>query len=198
MRLTRYYRHFIKDYGKICHPLTDLLRKYAFLWQLVVQQAFDALKLILTKALTLALPNFSQELIIEVDALGQDISTVLMQKGQPLAYLSKASSPKHLALSVYKKELLALLITMKKWHHYLQERHFLIRMDYQSLKYLLEEKIHTTSQHQWLSKLLDYDYSIVYKPGRQNQAADAFSRIIGEELLLMAILVVTNDLLKDI
>lgn len=89
-------------------------------------------------------------------------------------------------------------MAVKKWDHYLQGRHFLIRTDHQSLKYLLKKKIHTLSQHQWLSKLLGYDYSIVYKPRRPNQATDALSTITGEEVLLMAISAVTNDLLKDI
>lgn len=38
--LTGYYRRFIKDYGKICQPLTMLLKKDAFAWFEGVEHAF--------------------------------------------------------------------------------------------------------------------------------------------------------------
>jgi hypothetical protein len=37
--LTGYYKKFVHHYGKIANPLTDLLKKNAFHWTLVVEQA---------------------------------------------------------------------------------------------------------------------------------------------------------------
>ena len=42
--LTDYYRKFVNHYGKIPKPLTDLLKKNAFHWTLVVEQASTELK----------------------------------------------------------------------------------------------------------------------------------------------------------
>lgn len=55
-------------------------------------------------------------------------------------------------------------------------RHFKVRMDHQSLKFLMEQKISTPCQQKWLSKLMGYDYEIVYKRGQDNVVADALSR----------------------
>jgi hypothetical protein len=42
--LTGYYRKFIPDYGKFCHPLTQLTRKDGFSWSNVAEAAFHKLK----------------------------------------------------------------------------------------------------------------------------------------------------------
>lgn len=67
----------------------------------------------------------------------------MLQEGRPLAFLSKALGTKSLGLSTYEKELVAILMAIKKWRHYLQVRPFVfaIKTDHQSLKYLLEQRL---------------------------------------------------------
>ena len=43
----------------------------------------------------------------------------------------------------------------------------------------MEQRIVTSEQQKWVSKLLGYDYEITYKPERENFVADALSRVIG-------------------
>ena len=76
--LTRYYRKFIKGYGAIAKPLTDLLRKDSFHWNDKALEAFTKLKEAVTQPPVLALPNFSRPFIIECDALGKGLGAVLM------------------------------------------------------------------------------------------------------------------------
>lgn len=104
-----------------------------------------------------------------------------MQEGRPLAYLSQGLKGKSLYLSTYEKELLALVMAVMKWRHYLLEHTFVIRTDQQALKYLLEQKIGTPAQQKWISKLLGYDFSVEYKRGRENRVADALSRVLINE-----------------
>lgn len=42
--LTAFYKRFIRDYGKISQPLTELLRKDAFRWSEAAELAFHRLK----------------------------------------------------------------------------------------------------------------------------------------------------------
>ncbi|KAJ9538204.1 hypothetical protein OSB04_030937 [Centaurea solstitialis] len=74
-----------------------------------------------------------------------------------------------------KKELVATVLAVWKWRPYLLGRHFAVRSDQQSLRCLLERVVEPEYQR-WMSKLLGYNFSIVYKPRSVNKVAEALSR----------------------
>ena len=75
-------------------------------------------------------------------------------------------------------------------------RPFIIKTDQKSLKHLLEQKITTPFQQFWLSKLMGFDYTILYKSGVENVVADALSRVTSASLLLMVISHIQSNLLQ--
>ena len=54
--------------------------------------------------------------------------------------------------------------------------HFIIRTYHRSLQYILSQRLTTAFQQKWLVKLMEFDFTIEFKQGRENLAADALSR----------------------
>lgn len=162
--LSGYYRKFIRQYGVISRPLTELLKKNTlFHWTQQHQQCFDTLKEALVSAPVLALPDFSKGFTIETDASTVGVGAVLMQDKHPIAYLSKALGPRAQALSTYEKECLALIMAVTQWKPYLQHKEFLILTDQKSLVHLGERHIQQSMQQKAFIKLLGLQYKILYK-----------------------------------
>lgn len=174
--LTWYYRQFVQNFGKITRPLTDLLKKKSFCWNDGAQEAFQIQRHKMSSLPVRAIPDFSKEFRIETDASRKGLGAVLMQEGRPVAFISQSLSDKALLKSVYKKELMPLVVAVQKWRHYFLGRYFAIKTDQKSLKFLTEQRIVTEDQFKWLVKLQGFDFEIQYKPGRENVAADALSR----------------------
>jgi hypothetical protein len=178
--LTGYYRKFVKDYGKIAKPLTELTKKDNFKWGPEADKAFAEMKEIMTSSPVLILPNFELPFEVECDAAGRGIGAVLMQQRKPIAFFSKALSDGNLAKSVYEKELMALVLSIQHWRHYLLGREFIVYTDHKSLKHFLQQRVSSPDQQCWLAKLLGYQFEVKYKPGSENRAADALSRCYDE------------------
>lgn len=175
-----------------------LLCKDAFDWSPDSQQAFDQLKLAMTNAPVLALPNFSEPFVVETDASGTTISAVLLQNGHPLAYFSKHLGPRLLHASMYIRELHAVVTAVRKWRQYLLGRPFTILTDHKSLRELMTQVIQTPKQHYYLSKLLGYENSIQYKSGATNVVVDALSRAPNPEGQFLILSIPQLDFLHDI
>lgn len=60
------------------------------------------------------MPKFEEEFVLECDTSGFVLGAVLMQNGHPIAYLSQKLKGKALQLSAYEKEMMDILVAIKK------------------------------------------------------------------------------------
>lgn len=87
---------------------------------------------------------------------------------------------------------------MCHWRPYLWGHSFIVRTDHYSLKFLLDQRLSTIPQHQWVSKLLGFDFQVEYRLRHQNIAAIALSRR-DTELSSLAVLSVSHfDIFNDL
>jgi hypothetical protein len=175
--LTGYYRKFVRNYGLISKPLTQLLSKKGFAWSSEAAEAFQSLKEALTHTPVLALPDFFQPFVIETDACDTGVGAVLMQHGHPIAYMSKALGIMNRKLSVYEKEFMAVMLAVDKWRQYLQRGPFLILTDHKSLCNLSDQHLTTDLQRKAMAKLVGLQFQFRYKKGTDNGTADSLSRV---------------------
>ncbi|KAE8795284.1 putative retrotransposon protein [Hordeum vulgare] len=169
--LCGYYRRFIQNFGTIARPLHDILKKDSFCWTELQTTAFNNLKQAMIKARVLALPDFSEPFTLETDASRVGLGAVMMQKGRPLAYYSSTLCPKNAALSTYEKEALAIIAALNRWRHYFLGNDLIIKTDHQSLQFMTDQKITTSIQHKLMLKLLEFNFTLQYKKGKENIVA---------------------------
>ena len=107
--LASFYRRFVSNFSTIAAPLNELVKKgVVYKWGKDQEKAFETLKQKLINAPLLALPNFYKTFEIQCDASNVGIGVVLLQEGQPIAYLSKKLKGSQINYSTYDKELMLL------------------------------------------------------------------------------------------
>lgn len=99
-----YYHKFVKNFGMIAHPLTNMLKKDNFCWTIELVRAFQELKVAMTSTLVLVLPDLSKEFVVECDASSIGLTAVISQDNHSISFLSKTLVQKYQTLSVYDKK----------------------------------------------------------------------------------------------
>lgn len=180
--LCSYMRKFITGFSSICKPLHVLTQKdRQFVWDDQCQTAFEKLKQALTTAPVLGFPQESQGIFIvdadaSNDALGSVLSQVQEGTERVISYYSKCFSKTERRYCTTRKELLAVVCSIKHFHHYLYGRRFKIRSDHGSLRWLMNFKICEGALARIIETLAIYDFTIEYRPGISHRNADSISR----------------------
>lgn len=118
--ITGWYRRFIANYSGLAAPLTNLTAGQGkFNWSNEANVAFEKLKRCITTAPVLANPDFSRQFIIQCDASGTGVGSVLYQVHEdglehPIAFMSKKLNAAQRNYSVTELECYAAVLSVKK------------------------------------------------------------------------------------
>ncbi|XP_045457834.1 uncharacterized protein LOC123668084 [Melitaea cinxia] len=133
------------------------------------------------KAAALVVINDDEMFTVETDASEFALGATLTQHGRPVAFFSRTLNNSECKQSSIEKEACAIVESLKKWRHYLIGRHFLLITDQQSVAFMFNQdhnsKIKNEKIQRWRLELSCFKYDIVYRPGTENAAADALSRV---------------------
>ena len=186
--LVNFYHQFIPGCAEILHPLNELLStskdsKKAIMWNDQALTAFSNIKETLAKISLLAHPKPDAPTNIITDASDVAVGAVLQQRigesWSPIAYFSRKLKPSETHYSTFDRELLAVYLAIKHFHHFVEGRIFHILTDHKPLTFALSTKSerHTPRQIRHLDYISQFTSDIRYVSGTENAAADALSRI---------------------
>ncbi|KAK1692751.1 hypothetical protein QYE76_009448 [Lolium multiflorum] len=142
----------VLGFSSIARPMTQLLKKdRKFEWTDKCEESFQQLKLRLTTAPILVMPDITKPFDVYCDASKIGLGCVLMQEGKVISYLSRQLKQHEQNYPTHDLELAAVVLALKKELNMRQRR--------------------------WIELIKDYDMEIHYHPGKANVVADALSRL---------------------
>ena len=196
---TGYYWYFIQGYSQIAQPLLDLTKKTEkWHWDEPQVKAFKTLKSKMCSAPVLKQPNFARKFYLQTDTSAYGIGAVLSQEGEletpsltkcskptlhPIAYYLATFTPTERNYDIYERELLAVMKALAHWRQYLgwTKEPFTIMTDHANLQYWKSPKNLNQRTARWHADLQEYDFDILYIPGKTNTPPDALSRPPGAD-----------------
>lgn len=180
--LLGYYRKFIPDFAKVTKPMTQCLKKGS---KITLNEnyveCFEKCKTLLINDPILQYPDFSKEFILTTDASNFAIGAVLSQgvigADKPISFASRTLNTSEINYSTIEKELLAIVWATKYFRPYLFGRKFKIVTDHRPLQWVMNIKEPNSRLTRWRLYLSEFDFTVIFKQGKNNTNADALSRI---------------------
>ena len=180
-----FYRRFIPEFSRLATPLTQLTKKDTpFIWTDNCKSSFMQIKNAFKEGQILAHFDPSRKTILETDASDWVTAAVLSQYDdegvlRPVAFMSKKMIPAECNYEIFDKELLAIVKAFETWTAELGsvEASTLVLTDHKNLECFMTTKKLNRRQVRWNELLSEFDFKIVFRPGKRGGKPDALTRV---------------------
>ena len=151
-------------------------------------RSFEELKARLTSPPILALFKANRPYMIDTDASAYAIGAVPLQQQDesdhtswaPIGYGSKTLTEEQRNYSTPERECYAVVWANLTLRPYIEGTRFVVRTDHNALRWMMTTNDPQGRLMRWRLRLMEFDYEIVYGPGRVHQVQDALSRLLRE------------------
>ena len=171
-----YYAKWLPRFSDKIRPLTQVK---SFPLDASAVSAFTKLK---HELLNVSLCSIDENypFVMECDASDVAVAATLNQNGRPVAFLSRTLGPSEMHYPAIEKEATAIIEAVRKWSHFLSRKPFTLITDQRSVAFMLDNrkrtKVKNNKIQEWRLELGSFDYTIRYRPGGENFAADTLTR----------------------
>ena len=112
------------------------------MWTEACDRSFQLLKGHLTALPVLAFPNADESFILDTDAINTGVGAVLSQQTDEcervVAFYSRTLTKMERNYCVTRRELLAVILAIQNFHHYLLGKSFRVHTDHRALQWLMD------------------------------------------------------------
>ncbi|GFS38880.1 transposon Tf2-9 polyprotein [Nephila pilipes] len=123
--MVNFLSKFIPNVSKITAPLREIIYvNVEFNWGKEQELSFVNIKELLAKAPVLNVFSASDEIIIQCDSSKDGLGSFLIQKGQPVSFVSHSLTNSEKNYAQIEKELLAIVFSFEKYHNFVCGRKF--------------------------------------------------------------------------
>ena len=179
-----YYRKFVPSFAQLSQPIMDLslLHPKEFKWTEQHENLFRRLIRKICQNATRYLPNPDKPYFVQTDASAFCGAGKLFQKDEEgnellIACVSRTFTKTERSYSTIKKEVLALLYTLRTMDFYIRfSKHLTILTDAQGILFLSMCKDSQGILLRFSLELSKYQAEIIHVPGENNETADVLSR----------------------
>lgn len=182
--MVNFVAKFIPNRAKILEPINVLTGKVDFVWDQIQEQAFLRIKHSLTQTPTLAFYDPTKQIIISSDASCYGIGACLFQEDDNgnrtvVSYISRTMTETERHYAQIEREALGITWAAEKLSEYITGIQVIFETDHKPLVQILQSKnldTLTPRLQRFRMRLMLYDYTVVYVPGKDLKIADALSR----------------------